>query len=708
MGGRRLLAHIAVTALVVGRARAVEEHEYCVVGAGPAGLQLGYFLETAGRDYVVLEASPGPGSFFETFPRHRNLISINKRFTGSANPEFNLRHDWNSLLAHPGDDRPLLFAPFDKAYFPKADSLVAYLQHYARTAGIKVRYNTTVEEVARAPPAAPMAGAPPQPPSGFLLRVGPASIGCDVVVVATGLHKPRQINADPDGVIEYYDQAPADPDNYTNQEVLVIGKGNAGFETAQAVYGRAARVHLVSRSRLKMSWETHYVGHIRGVNNEILDSYQLKSMDTIGYLVDATKLRFRRDPETNLIRVSERKPSGEWEPSDDFSQVDRVVACTGWQFDDGFFTADTAPRMQTDRYPLMTAAFESATVPGLHFAGTLQHGRDWPRSSGGFIHGFRYLVRALHRELEARRHGTPWPSTAMPLGSTLELTRRLLVRVNQMSGPYQMFGTLTDVLLLPGRANASSPAAAATAGRTGLYLEEVPADLVPAVVRRLRPSGPARFITVGLEYGRGFSGPGKDVFNPDNVRPPDWGHVDGPGANNAFLHPVFRLHRLAADAGPSWLETASPEAIRSALANASAAGAAAAPATNADADVADGLDAERADVIAAAVAAGMPLQVLEDAVCPPDPERGRSVCFESSAVAAHHMLESLRIEFWEEDANVLPLGKWLARHLRGLQPLSERQATRIADAVEASHRRTGARARRGPSGRPAGRAPSDL
>ena len=43
----------------------VEQHQYCVIGAGPAGLQLGHYLHTAGRDYVILEAQPTVGSFFK-------------------------------------------------------------------------------------------------------------------------------------------------------------------------------------------------------------------------------------------------------------------------------------------------------------------------------------------------------------------------------------------------------------------------------------------------------------------------------------------------------------------------------------------------------------------------------------------------------------------------------------------------------------------
>jgi len=37
-------------------------HDYIVVGAGPGGLQLGYFLERAGRDYVILERAAQAGA----------------------------------------------------------------------------------------------------------------------------------------------------------------------------------------------------------------------------------------------------------------------------------------------------------------------------------------------------------------------------------------------------------------------------------------------------------------------------------------------------------------------------------------------------------------------------------------------------------------------------------------------------------------------
>ena len=32
-------------------------HDYCVIGAGPAGLQMGYFFQKANRSYVIFEKS---------------------------------------------------------------------------------------------------------------------------------------------------------------------------------------------------------------------------------------------------------------------------------------------------------------------------------------------------------------------------------------------------------------------------------------------------------------------------------------------------------------------------------------------------------------------------------------------------------------------------------------------------------------------------
>jgi flavin-dependent dehydrogenase len=120
--------------------------DYVVIGTGPAGLQLRYFLAQAGRDHLIVEAAGSPGTFFRTFPRHRRLISINKPHTGWDDPELNLRMDWNSLVS---DDPCLKFTSYTGRYFPDADDLVRYLADFAAATRLRISYDTRVVRVTR-------------------------------------------------------------------------------------------------------------------------------------------------------------------------------------------------------------------------------------------------------------------------------------------------------------------------------------------------------------------------------------------------------------------------------------------------------------------------------------------------------------------------------------------------------------------------------
>ena len=105
----------------------------------------------------------------------------------------------------------------------------------------------------------------------------------------------------------------------------------------------------------------------------------------------------------------------------------------------------------------MTAEYESTNVPGLYFAGTLSHGKDFKRASGGFIHGFRYNVRVLARTLEMHNHGVLWPHEVVPIPSGAasaeaayrSLSISVLKRCSDTSALYQMFKRLFDLFEKP-------------------------------------------------------------------------------------------------------------------------------------------------------------------------------------------------------------------------------------------------------------------
>ena len=91
-------------------------------------MQLGHFLHEAGRSYRLFERAPHAGSFWDTFPVHRKLISVNSRVTGSRNAEFNMRHDWNSLLD--SDVPPMTTRTKDR--WPRKELLTDYLADFAQ------------------------------------------------------------------------------------------------------------------------------------------------------------------------------------------------------------------------------------------------------------------------------------------------------------------------------------------------------------------------------------------------------------------------------------------------------------------------------------------------------------------------------------------------------------------------------------------------
>ena len=52
-------------------------------------------------------------------------------------------------------------------------------------------------------------------------------------------------------------------------QVLILGKGQSAFETAQHIYGETARIDLFSRSRPRLALQTHYVGDVRAINMQV-------------------------------------------------------------------------------------------------------------------------------------------------------------------------------------------------------------------------------------------------------------------------------------------------------------------------------------------------------------------------------------------------------------------------------------------------------
>lgn len=484
----------------------LKRFEYIIVGGGPAGLQMAHFLQKAGRSYVVLEGADSPGRFFQHFPRHRLLISINKRYNFHPEDEFNLRHDWNSLLS---DDPALRFTRYSAELFPAADDLVKYLQDYAAKLSLNVRCGTRVAAIRKTD-------------DGFEVRAADgATFAARCMLMATGAIRGR-VPDDVEGIelAAGYEDHSLDLKQYENKRVAILGRGNSAMETAKHLMGHAAIIHLVVSDRApRLAWDTHYVGDVRAINNDLFDMWQLKSLHAV---IGVRPTKISRNEDGSLTMAFEER-LGHWDPpgkGTNHFDYDHIIRCTGWRYvNSELFDSDCAPATDAiGKYPVLSPSWESST-PNVYYIGTAMASRD-RRAASGFIHGFRYNIRTLSRLLEQRYHSVAYPSRVYSLRTTGELkamAASLFERVSTSSALYQMNGVLCDAIVVK-------------EGKATVY-QELPVDYVLADASFWDVD---ELCLITLEYG--FHHYDKNLSALRFIHTGDVRHT----RTNPFLRPVFR------------------------------------------------------------------------------------------------------------------------------------------------------------------------
>ncbi len=475
--------------------------EYIVIGAGPSGLQLGYFLQKSGLDYCILEKGSGSGSFFKKYPRHRKLISINKVYTGYTDPELNLRWDWNSLLS---DSPELLVKNYSKEYFPKSDDLVRYLQDFSDHYKLNIHYDTEVEEITK------------NTEDLFCLTTKNISYTCKYLIIATGV--PKQIVPDIDGIEhgEFYSDCSMNPEDYEDKKVLIIGKGNSGFEIADNLVSTASRIHLLSPNNITFAWKTHYVGNLRAINNNHLDTYLLKSQNAV-LNAEIHKISRNENGKYNVIVDYTKVRGGEIEEF----EYDHIIIACGFKMDSSLFSEAIKPELSyNDKFPNLTCEWESSNIRDLYFAGILSHSRDFKKSTSGFIHGFRYNCKALVNILLQKNQGKAIRAEVLDKIDIDEITHLIIQKINRTSALWQQFGFLGDVLIIHEETNQAS------------YIDALPCDYINEKLCKDQEN----YFVITLEYGT-------RAFNPFAENVERINRFDSESAEESdFIHPVLKRY----------------------------------------------------------------------------------------------------------------------------------------------------------------------
>ena len=393
------------------------DYPLVVVGSGPGAIQVSYGLQRLGVEHAVLSRDPAPGGMFRRFPFFQRLLSWTKPYAPARRGERAFeRYDWNSLLARGGDDTPInddqavMVDLMDgTSEFPSRPEMEAGIAEFARRTGVVVRFGCTWESTTRE-----------EGPDGvrFTLHTSDGAYRARVLVFAVGVAQAWQPDTPGmDLVAHYVDTRPAA--DYAGKRLFIIGKQNSGFELANGLLSYAQRIVLASPRPARTSVETNSLVGIRARYVQPVEDHIMASGV---YILNAAIERVEA-VESGFVVHTRGSTDGSPLPV----EADAVIAATGFTAPLLDLPALGVATFGQSRLPAMTDFWESATVPGIYFAGTIMQGAKGPLkygipSNSGAVHGARYNARILARHIaeqhfeggrrDRRSRPTAWPRTS--------------------------------------------------------------------------------------------------------------------------------------------------------------------------------------------------------------------------------------------------------------------------------------------------------
>ena len=346
--------------------------DVAVIGAGQAGLAIGYFLAEQGRRFTILEASDSIGAAW--------------------------RGRWDSLVLFTPrryDSLPGLQFPGDPDGYPGREEVIDYLESYASTFDLPVQLNSAVQSIASSGDA-------------FILGLGGRTVQADQVVVATGPFQAPNVpsfaaDLAPD-VVQMHSTGYRGPSDVPEGIVVVVGGGNTGFQIAREL-SATHTVHLAIGSRQTplpqqvlgrdLFWWLTKTGLIK-TTVESRVGRRARDRDTLIGSSTRDVKRHGVEVESRVVRVSDRamkfEEGGELE-------VDAVIWATGYRSD---YSWIDVPVFDQDGRLLHRRGITDH--PGLFFLGlTWQHTRGsallgWVKDDAEFI------CERIAANAEDRRH----------------------------------------------------------------------------------------------------------------------------------------------------------------------------------------------------------------------------------------------------------------------------------------------------------------
>jgi thioredoxin reductase len=370
-----------------------------VVGSGAGALQVCHELDTLGIGYAAISADPSPGGMFRQLPLYQRLLSITKPYAAEdqhARPyEW---YDWNSLLSDDPKLTALMPGIMDgSSSFPSRAEMEQNLATFAERAAIPIRYDTPWQSTRQADD------------GRFVLTTPAGEYTCRIAIFAIGMAEPWRPNTPGIELVPHYvETGPVEA--YAAKRVFTVGKQNSAFEIATALLPWARQIVMASPRPAKLSVVEHA---LTGVRARYVQPYEDAFLANGVYLLDMRIEGIERAGDGFRIRMR-----GSTDGREMTYDADAVIATTGFAVPLGDLPALGVATFSAGKLPAVTPLWESVSVPGIFFAGTISQAAGGLKKHGipansGAVHGHRYNSRVLVRHIARTTFGVDLPRAVL-------------------------------------------------------------------------------------------------------------------------------------------------------------------------------------------------------------------------------------------------------------------------------------------------------
>lgn len=350
---------------------------------------------------------------FRRFPFFERLISWSKPYPPTdGGPVAWERYDWNSLLATSARHEGLVRKEMDHtSYFPRRSEMERGLTRFTEMTQLQVRYRCRWEATKREG-------------DSFVVSTSDGDYTTPLLVFGVGVTDPW-LPEFPGAkhVTHYVDLRP--PKSYAGKRVLVIGKRNSGFETAHGLLPWASRIVMASPSPVSFSIEARHPSAARAVYMQPYEDHVLAGGN---YVLNAIPTAIERTAGAFRAHLDGTTTPEKW-----VFEVDEMIGATGFQTPLRDLPDVGVATFGHQRFPALTPFWESASAPGIFFAGSASQGapglKKYGRASNsGVVNGFRHNARVLASHLATTYFGRA--GTREPVRKR-DLVRHLIQSANE-------------------------------------------------------------------------------------------------------------------------------------------------------------------------------------------------------------------------------------------------------------------------------------